>query len=114
MNEFACGGKPDRGDRSGLQEVPYGLRVAADHMHLEENPAEVQVMLSILEGIVQDLPLSKISQELNGRGFLMRSGEQWTQSAVFELLPRLIDFGSSLFSREEWLARRKAIQTLAG
>lgn len=114
MDDFARGGTPGGRMRSGLQEVPYGLRVAADHFHLEENPDEVQVMLAILEGIVQDLPLSKISQELNRRGYLMRTGEPWTQSAVFELLPRLIDFGSSLFSREEWQARRKALQSLAG
>ena len=102
-------------DQQRWIEVPYGLRVAQDCMHLEENPDEVRVLLQILEGIVQDQPMSAIAQALNQGGNLMRSLEPWTQSAVFELLPRLIDFGPHLFSREEWVERRKKLRLqLAG
>jgi hypothetical protein len=97
-----------------LMEVAYGLRVAADHQHLEENPVEVQVMLDILEGIVQDQPMSRIAENLNRRGRVMRTGEPWTQSAVFELLPRLIDFGPRLFSRDEWTERRRKLHVAGG
>ena len=97
------------------QQVPYGLRVSDDHQHLEENAGEVQVMLAMLEGIVEDRSMSRIAEELNRRGFLMRSGEAWTQSGVFELLPRLIDFGPRLFSRQEWIDRRRKLRLhLAG
>ena len=92
------------------QQVPYGLRVSDDHQHLEEHAEEVQVMLAVLEGIVEDRSMSRIAEELNRRGFLMRSGEAWTQSGVFELLPRLIDFGPRLFSHQEWIERRRKLR----
>ncbi len=94
--------------------VPYGLRVAPDCQHLEENPAEVRVLLEILDGIVRDQPLSHIAADLNTAGHRMRNGEPWTQSAVFTLLPRLIDFGSRLFSHEEWVERRKKLRLHSG
>jgi hypothetical protein len=97
------------------QQVPYGLRISDDHQHLEEHAEEVQVMLAILEGIVEDRSMSRIAEELNRRGYHMRTGEAWTQSGVFELLPRLIDFGPRLFSREEWIERRHKLRLhLAG
>lgn len=102
----------DAGEGPGrtLEEVPYGLKVADDHVHLEENPAEVDAMLTILEGIVDDQPMSHIAAELNRRRSTMRNGMPWTQSAVFDLLPRLIDFGSRLFSRDEWIERRRILR----
>jgi hypothetical protein len=81
-----------------LLDVPYGLRVAADHAHLEEEPSEVQVLLAVLKGIARDQPLSVVAADLNQSGSRMRTGEHWTQSAVFQLLPRLIDFGPRLFT----------------
>lgn len=93
-----------------LEDVPFGLRVAADHLHLEENPAEVETMLAILEGIVADWPMSRIATDLNRRGYLTRSGFCWTQSDVFELLPRLIEFGPRLFNHSEWVERRRLVR----
>jgi len=92
-----------------LEEVPYGLKVAADHVHLQEDPAEVEVLLTILEGIVEDCPMSHIAATLNRRGSTMRNGMPWNQSEVFELLPRLIEFGSRLFNRDEWIERRRLL-----
>lgn len=96
-----------------VQEVPYGWRVAADHKHLEESPEEVEIMLGILEGIVEDRPMSRIADELNRRGFRMRTDEPWTQSGVFELLPKLIDSSPRLFRREDWIERRRKLRTAA-
>jgi hypothetical protein len=96
-----------------LEAVPYGLKVAPDHVHLEENHAEVEVMLSILEGIVADWPMSHIAAELNRRGALMRNGMPWSQSEVFDLLPRLIEFGSRLFNRDEWIERRRILRRVS-
>jgi hypothetical protein len=67
-------------------------------------------MLGILEGIVEDRSMSRIADELNRRGFRMRTDEAWTQSGVFELLPRLIDFSPRLFKREEWIERRRKLR----
>lgn len=96
--------------RPARQQLPYGLKISDDHLHLEENAEEVEVMLAILEGIVEDRSMSRIAEELSRRGFHMRTGEAWTQSGVFELLPRLIDFGPRLFSREEWIERRRKLR----
>jgi hypothetical protein len=95
--------------RGGLEEVPYGLRVAGDHVHLEEDSTEVEAMMTILEGVVGDQSMSHIAAELNRRGSTMRNGMPWTQCAVFDLLPRLIDFGPRLFNRDEWIERRRML-----
>jgi hypothetical protein len=102
--------EPDAGGASPREEeAPYGLRVAADGVHLEENTAELEVLLEIMEGIVRDRRLSQISEDLNRRDFRTRSGSMWTPTAVFSLLPRLIDVGPHMFSSEEWIARREKI-----
>ena len=102
--------EPDPNDQSPRQEdPPYGLRVAADGVHLEENTAELEVLLVIMEGIVQDHSISKISDDLNRRDFRTRNGSLWTPTAVFTLLPRLIEVGPQMFSSEEWIGRREKI-----
>jgi len=102
--------EPDPGGASRRQEdPPYGLRVAGDGVHLEENTAELEVLLVIMEGIVQDHSISKISDDLNRRDFRTRNGSLWTPIAVFRLLPRLIEVGPQMFSSEEWIGRREKI-----
>ena len=88
------------------QEVPYGLMVADDCHYLTDNPAEQEVLLVALEIIVQDQPLSKVSDELNRRGFLTRRGTAWNPSTVFNILPRLVEAGPRLLSSEAWAQRR--------
>ena len=73
------------------EEVPYGLRVADDCIHLEENPAEKRTMETMLKLISSDKSMSQIARELNTQGFRTRSGNVWTQTAVFNMLPRLIE-----------------------
>ena len=91
------------------ENVPYGLRVAADAKHLEENPEETEVLLAILEGIVADKRLSQIAKDLNDRGLRTRGGEAWATGKVFELLPRIIEAGPRLLPSEEWIARREQL-----
>ena len=93
------------------EEVPYGLRVGSDCVHLEEDAAEKQAMLLILEMIVQDMRLPQIAAELNSRGFRTRTGGDWTPVDVFNLLPRLIEAGPRIFSSEEWVVRRPRAAT---
>jgi hypothetical protein len=73
------------------EDVPYGLRVADDCIHLEENPAEKRTMETMLKLISSDKSMSQIAGELNTQGFRTRSGTVWTQTAVFNMLPRLIE-----------------------
>lgn len=102
--------EPDAGCPAPQQEdAPYGLRVSADAVHLEENTAELEVLLVIMEGVVQDHRISQIAEDLNRRDFRTRAGSMWTPTAVFALLPRLIEIGPRMFNSGEWIARREKI-----
>jgi hypothetical protein len=90
-----------------LEDAPFGLRVAGDCEHLEQNPAEMQFLLSMMELIIQDISLVKVAEELNRKGFRTRNGAEWGPVAVFNMLPRLIELTPRIFNNEEWLERRK-------
>jgi len=95
-------------ERAPREEVPFGLKVADDCMHLEEDPDESQALRLMLDLIVDDeIPLSRVSNELNEKGFRTRSGSKWTQAAVFEMLPRLIESAPRIFSTDEWALRKR-------
>ena len=95
------------------EEVPYGLRVAADCSHLEENATEKQALILMMDLIVQDAPLSLVAEELNRKGFRTRSGANWTPGSVFDMLPRLIQIGPRIFSSSDWTARTRHLFRLA-
>src|SRR5215470_20122370 len=61
-----------------IQEIPYGLRVAGDCFHLEEDPDEKNALLMMMELLVREDPFSKIAGDLNERGFRTRTGSKWT------------------------------------
>jgi hypothetical protein len=106
----------ERGDaeaRPPVDEVPFGLRVAADCRRLEEDPQEIEVLLLMLEVLVQDGPLSTAAAHINEKGHRMRSGDHWTRTALFQLLPRLIELGPRLFTSTEWVERRKHLFNVA-
>lgn len=88
-------------------EIPYGLRVSGDGFHLEDDPVERRTLMLVLNGIVDDRPISRIVSELNDAGLTNRRGKEWTASEVFELLPRLIEAGPSILTSADWIARRK-------
>ena len=92
-----------------LAEVPFGLRIAPDAQRLEENPAEREILLQLMELIVQEGSYAHIADEINRRGFRTRQGAKWTPISVFEMLPRLIEVGPQLFRSEEWQNRRQHI-----
>ena len=95
------------------EEVPYGLRVAADANQLEENTSEKQTLILMMDLIVQDAPLSFVAEELNRKGFRTRSGANWTPGSVFDMLPRLIQVGPRIFSSTEWTARTRHLFRMA-
>ena len=95
------------------EEVPYGLRVAADCSHLEENSSEKQALILMMDLIVQDAPLSLVAEELNRKGFRTRAGSNWTPGSVFDMLPRLIQVGPRIFDSAEWTARTRHLFRMA-
>lgn len=102
---------PDEVPSLGLiPEVPYGLKVAADGLALEENPVERQALIAMLNLIVKDdVSFSQVARELNERGFRTRAGNKWTQTNVFEMLPRMVEVAPTLFSSLEWEALKQRI-----
>ncbi|HEV2386544.1 MAG TPA: recombinase family protein [Candidatus Acidoferrales bacterium] len=91
------------------EEVPFGLRVAGDCLHLEENPAEMEILTSMMELMIQDISLARVAEELNRKGFPTREGGTWTAANVFRLLPRLIDVAPNIFTGQQWEVRRKRL-----
>jgi len=98
------------GETAPAPEVPFGLQVAGDCSHLEENPAEREVLFQIMELTIQDGPYSGIAEELNRRGFRTRQGKRWTPVSVFQMLPRLIEAGPGILNSEEWRQRRQRLK----
>ena len=92
-----------------IEEIPYGLQVSSDCHHLEENPTEKKVLVLIMEQIIQDQPLSRVSDELNRSGHRTRTGSKWSPIAVFNMLPRIVEVGPRIFSSEEWVQRRERL-----
>ncbi len=92
-----------------LEEAPYGTHVAADCARLEDDPTEMQFLLSLMELIIQDISISKVAEELNRKGFRTRRGTEWGPVGVFNLLPRLIELTPKIFATEEWIERRKRL-----
>jgi len=87
------------------EEVPYGLRVATDCLHLEENPLERQALELMLDLIVTDQSLTQVAEELNRQGFRTRPGLKWNQVEVFNMLPRLVEAAPQIRRRSSSLAR---------
>lgn len=92
-----------------LAEVPFGLQIVPETQRLEQNPAERDILLQLMELIVEEGSYAHIADEINRRGFRTRQGEKWTAVSVFEMLPRLIEVGPQLFQSAEWQKRRQQI-----
>ena len=92
-----------------LAEVPFGLQIVPETQRLEQNPAERDILLQLMELIVEEGSYAHIADEINHRGFRTRQGEKWTAVSVFEMLPRLIEVGPQLFQSAEWQKRRQHI-----
>lgn len=90
----------------GWEEVPYGMQVAGDCAHLEENRTEREALTLMLDLIRQDEPLSRVAEEMNRQGFRTRQGAKWGIETVFPMLPRLIEVAPGILSSREWQRRR--------
>ncbi len=91
-----------------LCDVPYGLQVAANSLTLEENVEERKIITEMLGLIVNDeMRFPMVADALNEKGFRMRDGKAWTQTAVFDMLPRLIEVAPEILPSEAWEALRR-------
>src|ERR1700746_1401671 len=89
--------------------APQGVRVGGDCDHLEENPDEMQFLLSMMELIIQDISLTKVAEELTRKGYRTRKGADWGPVAGFNMLPRLIELTPRILATQEWVERRKRL-----
>lgn len=97
----------------GAEEIPFGLRIAADCRHLEDDPLETQTLRFLAEMIVQDVSFRSMADALNVREYRTRDGNPWTAASVFKLTPRLIDVAPRLLSGSEWESRQKKLSQVA-
>jgi Recombinase len=98
---------------AGRQEVPYGQRISDDCDFLIDDATEMDVLLFIYERVVSGWRPTAVATELNHHGYRTRHGSPWTASAVFDLLPRLIELSPKLQSRPDWPSRRAKLMVIA-
>lgn len=97
----------------GVEELPYGYRIADDCTHLTRDEREMDTIETIFEKVVAGWRPTEIAEELNSRGFRTRQQKPWTPGTVFDLLPRLIEMSPKLLKRPEWPIRRKTLEIIA-
>jgi hypothetical protein len=95
------------------EEIPFGLRIASDCRHLEDDPLEMQTLRFLAEMIVQDMSFTGMADALNAREYRTRDGAPWTAAAVFKLTPRLIEVAPRILSGAEWESRKKQLSRVA-
>ena len=91
------------------EEIPFGLRIASDCHHLEDDPLEMQTLKFLAEMIVQDISFTSMADALNVREYRTRDGRAWNAAGVFKLTPRLIEVAPRILSGAEWESRKKQL-----
>ncbi len=98
----------DEDDDAAWRQAPFGLRTPDGSSQLEEDPAEQEVLQLILGMVIDDRnSLGNVAEELNRRGFHTRQGMPWSPSAVFNMMPRLVEVAPQVFARPDWSDTRK-------
>ena len=95
------------------EEIPFGLRIAGDCRHLEDDPLEMQTLRFLAEMIVQDVSFTSMADALNVREYRTRDGRPWNAANVFRLIPRLIDVAPRVLSGTEWESRKKELSKIS-
>lgn len=112
--EVETSGEPDQREvPPASEEIPFGLRIASDCRHLEDDPLEMQTLKFLAEMIVQDISFTGMADALNVREYHTRDGHPWTAASVFRLTPRLIEVAPRLISGTEWESRKKQLSRVA-
>jgi hypothetical protein len=95
------------------EEIPFGLRVASDCRHLEDDPLELETLRFLTEMIVQDVSFKSMADALNIRDYRTRDGRPWNAATVFKLTPRLIEVAPRILSSSEWESRKQQLNRVA-
>lgn len=103
------GEPPEPQVEPGSEEIPFGLRIASDCRHLEDDPLEMQTLKFLTEMIVQDISFQSMAEALNAREYRTRDGGEWNAASVFKLTPRLIEVAPRILSGAEWESRKKQL-----
>ncbi len=103
------GEPPEPAVEAGSEEIPFGLRIAADCRHLEDDPLEIQTLKFLTEMIVQDVSFRSMADALNAREYRTRDGRPWNAASVFKLTPRLIEVAPRILTGSEWESRKKEL-----
>ncbi len=97
----------ERAPRPFRQTPPFGQRVADDALVLEDDPAEHEVLQAILALVIEDgMSFAGAATTLNERGHTMRDGTPWTQIAIFELMPRIVETAPRIMADPTWAGQR--------
>ena len=113
--EIEFSGEPPEtpAEELGSEEIPFGLRIASDCRHLEDDPLEMQTLKFLAEMIVQDVSFRSMADALNVREYRARDGHPWNAASVFKLIPRLIEVAPRVLSGSEWESRKKQLTKIA-
>ena len=76
--------KAARGECTG--GVPYGFRLAADGLHVEENPEERALVECVRALRAEGRTLRAIAADLDARGAAPRGGGRWHPQTVANIL----------------------------
>jgi len=76
--------KKTRNERVG--SIPYGYRLSGDGIHIEENPAEQEVIAEIKRLSAAGLNLPAVCGELERKGFTTRTGKAFLPVQVQRVL----------------------------
>ena len=97
----------------GSEEIPFGLRIASDCRHLEDDPLEMETLRFLTEMIVQDVSFKSMADALNVREYRTRDGRPWNAASVFKLTPRLIEVAPRILSGDQWESRKKQLSRVS-
>jgi hypothetical protein len=104
---------PDTNTVRGSEEIPFGLRVAGDCRHLEDDPLEMQTLKFLAEMIVQDVSFRSMADALNAREYRTRDGRPWNAASVFILTNRVIEVSPRMLFGADWETRKKELARVA-
>jgi hypothetical protein len=112
--EIEFSGQPETPEEPlASEEIPFGLRIAADGHHLEDDPLEMQTLRFLAELVVQDVSFKSMADALNARDYRTRSGAPWNAASIFRLIPRLIEVTPRILSGSEWQSRKQQLTKVA-
>lgn len=90
-------------EEDSWHQTPYGLVTDEGEQRLRPHQGEEEALRVMLAMVIDDNnSLAQVADELNRRGLRTRDGGHWSQGAVFNMLPRLVDAAPRIFDSPAW------------